>query len=462
MRKFTAARSDFLKSIRWSAFIVGIVAPALMAQTAATIQPLALNDVSWLFPPPVRAQDFSNLISMGDLTAANAQDPAKRDPVWSDAAFQQFLAIAASEAAQVSARNVRIGLPTEAHTKNNWFVAGIRVDAGAPGLSLDIQNAYGRSPQIRLIVQLVTRGANGAPIVNDIAAHLIFDFTILPPDKEAQPGCFQRPKPDLEEFLKIVADLASLRTNLSNGQFGGTKIVTAELPLGVHPGLANSATANGVSQAMKTFLQKHLSDQHLNAMALMALPTGAPEPWMFLSMVKLPAGELPTLPNGGFVPVHGTTLDGQQSTELFQAGGVVLPAPHTNNRNPITCVNSALFQNAGPAIADRRGSSTADLSATPAPSADMVRDILGLIADPARSHFFNTDCVSCHTETRRAMVILKTTSFDGLDSAVLPTDDWVLRNFGWGTFPLAATATRRTAAETADVVKFINGQLLSK
>ncbi len=63
------------------------------------------------------------------------------------------------------------------------------------------------------------------------------------------------------------------------------------------------------------------------------------------------------------------------------------------------------------------------------------------------------------------MSILKMTSFDGLDSAVLPKDDWVLRNFGWATFPgptPAATASRRTAAETAEVVKFINAQLLPK
>jgi hypothetical protein len=184
---------------------------------------------------------------------------------------------------------------------------------------------------------------------------------------------------------------------------------------------------------------------------------------MFLSMLKVPPGAVPTLPNGGFIPVHGPTLDGQQFTELFRFGGAVEPTPHTNNRRPITCVNAALFQNAGPAIAERLGSSTADLAANPPISGAAARDILELIADPARSHFFNTDCVSCHTETRRTMSILKTTSFDGLDPAVLPKDDWVLRNFGWGTFPItAATASRRTAAETAEVVRFINGQLLPK
>jgi hypothetical protein len=447
------------------------------AQTPATVTktaPLSVDDVSWLFPAPTKADDFKNIISLGDLTAPNPLDPTKRDSVWSESTFQQFLAIAGGDAAQVAGANAKIGLPTEARTKSNWFVAGIRIDPGAPGLSQDVRNAFGQSPQIRLIVQPVIRGANGAPVVLDIAAHLIFDFNAAQPDPPPQAGCFPRAKPDMDEFRKILAEIAALRTNLSNGQFGGTKIVTAGLPLGVHPGLANTAAVSSVSQEMKAFLQRHLADRHLNAMALMALPIGAPEPWMFVSMVKLPPGALSAMPNGGFVPVNGPTLDAQQFTELLRFGGAtqpfggaVEPIPHTNNRNTITCVSGALFQNAGPAIADRRGSSTADLRATPSPSTDTIRDILDLIADPGRSHFFNTDCVSCHTETRRAMTLLKMTSFNGLDSSVLPQGDWVLRNFGWAiptrpsTVP-ASTATRRVANETAEVVKFINNLLLTE
>ncbi|WLA46720.1 hypothetical protein QIH80_34055 [Bradyrhizobium elkanii] len=50
---------------------------------------------------------------------------------------------------------------------------------------------------------------------------------------------------------------------------------------------------------------------------------------------------------------------------------------------------------------------------------------------------------------------------------MLPKENWNVRNFGW--FPsflhggaAAATITRRAAAETADVVAFINSQLLNK
>src|SRR5271156_5800825 len=64
--------------------------------------PLSANDVSWLFPAPTKAADFANLIAVRDIPTPNPQDPTKRDPVWPDAVFQQFLAIDASPAAQVA------------------------------------------------------------------------------------------------------------------------------------------------------------------------------------------------------------------------------------------------------------------------------------------------------------------------------------------------------------------------
>lgn len=69
--------------------------------------------VSLLFPAPTRAGDLANLIAVSDLAVPNLQDPTKRDPVWPDDVFQQFLAIAASPAAQVAGTPTRIGLPTE-------------------------------------------------------------------------------------------------------------------------------------------------------------------------------------------------------------------------------------------------------------------------------------------------------------------------------------------------------------
>src|ERR1700680_655978 len=52
-----------------------------VAQTQI-VQPLSANDVSWLFPAPVRVEDFDKLIAIRNLTTQNLQDPTKRDPVW--------------------------------------------------------------------------------------------------------------------------------------------------------------------------------------------------------------------------------------------------------------------------------------------------------------------------------------------------------------------------------------------
>jgi hypothetical protein len=422
--------------------------------------------VSLLFPAPTRPEDFAKLIAVRDLTTQDPRDPAKRDPVWPDAAFQQFVAIAASTAAQVASTQSRIGLPREAQSIDTWFIAGIRIDAGAPGLSNDVRGQFGQSPEIRLIIQPVTRNPDGTPSVHDIAGHLIFDFTRAP-NVPAQADCFRRPLPDLDAFETIVADLAALRTKLSDGQLGANKIMTAGVPLGVQPGLADATTANNVRQEIKSFLERHISAQRLDAMAIAGLPAGAHAPWIFLSMQKVPPGSVPALPNGGFVPVHGPTLDGQQFAQMLESAGTnprVVPTPQTNNLNPITCRNAAVSSSSLP-IAQRTGVSTASLFVTPAPAPDKTKQILDVIVDPNRSHFFNTDCVSCHTETRRAMELLNTKDIPGIDSAALPNGPWAVRNFGWspaakGSFQ--ATVTRRTAAETTAVVTFINSGLLAK
>jgi len=434
---------------------------AALAQTPT--QPLSANDVSWLFPAPKQADDFAKLIAVRDLTAPNPQDPTKRDQILSDAAFQQFIAIAASPATAVAGTTNRIGLPSQAQSIDAWFIAGVRIDAGAPGLSDAVIAQYGQSPQIRLIIQPVIRNADGTPKLLDTAGHLIFGF-IAGADAPAEAGCFPRPKPDLAAFKAIVAELADLRNKLGQGQLGTNKIVTTGVPLGVHPGLLDATTAQNVRQEMKAFLERHLSSQRLGSMAIMALPANAPEPWIFLAMQGVPAGVVPQLPNGGFVPVHGPTLDGQQFAQMLDRAGApkrVVPTPHPNNLNPITCQHAAL-QVAAPPLAARKGSSTADVFADPNISNPSA--ILDLIADPDRSHFFNTDCISCHTETRLGMDRLHITSIAGIDRSVLPNGQWNVRNFGWSPpieGPVQGTVTRRTAAETAAVVNFINARLLA-
>jgi hypothetical protein len=432
------------------------------APAVAPIQlnaPLSANDVSWLFPVPTRAADFANLIAIRDVTTPNPQDPTKRDPVWSDSAFQQFLNIVNGPQAQVAGTNAQVGLPAEARSIDAWFIAGIRIDAGAPGLSSDIHAQYGQLPEIRLIIQPIIKNPDGSPKILDVAGHLIFDFIVLPPDPPASTDCFPRFQADMNAFGPVVADVAALRTKLNNGRLGGRAISTVGVPLGIHPGLSDSVTANSVRNEMLSFLERHLSAQRLGSMAIAGLPDNAPAPWIFLSILGDRAGH--------FGPAHGPTLDGaQQFAQMLNPVGTsprVVPEPHTNNLNPITCKNAAVSAASLP-LAQRNGVSTSAAFATPAPSADRTKQILDTIADPTKSFFFNTDCVSCHTETRRAMDLLKVTEIQGINTAALPNGQWDVRNFGWGEAGKAAmqaTVTRRTVNETLAVVKFINSELLT-
>src|ERR1700730_18024881 len=175
---------------------VAIAAGTAAAQTPS--KPLSANDVSILFPPPKTAADMANLIALSDL-AGPTGSPQR---LWSDEDFAHFLANAENPERPGSPDSGvhRIHLPDGVKNIGAWFVAGIRIDPGAPGLSKDIIAQFGRQPQIRLIVQPVTNGPEGFKF-HDSAGHLIFSFTLNPPDLPLD-GCapFPRSKPDDETF----------------------------------------------------------------------------------------------------------------------------------------------------------------------------------------------------------------------------------------------------------------------
>jgi hypothetical protein len=434
-------------------------APATPVATIQANAPLSANDLSLLFPVPTRAADFANLIAVRDIVTPNPQDPSKHDPVWSDSAFQQYMTIVNGPQAQAGA-SAQISLPAEARNPEAWFVAGIRVDAGAPGLSNDIHAQYGQLPEIRLIIQPIIKNPDGSPKVLDIAGHLIFDFITLPPDPPPAADCFPRFQPDMASFTPVITDIADIRTRLNNGQIASHAVSTAGLPLGVHPGLADPATAKALRDELLAFLEKHLAAQRLGSMAVAGLPANAPAPWIFLSIL----GDR----QGHFGPAHGPTLDGVQFAQMLTPAGSpgprVVPEPHTNNLNPITCKNAAVSATSLP-VAQRNGAATSTAFASPAPSADQTKQILDTVADPTKSFFFNTDCISCHTETRRTMDLLKVTTIPGINTAALPNGQWDVRNFGWGDAGRAgmqATVTRRTANETSAVVAFVNSEIIAK
>jgi hypothetical protein len=435
----------FIRQLCLSGLTAAVFA-ASVATCDAAATALSDNDVSWLFPAPHSTADLANLIAMKDL-----KDPNGRQ-VWSPATFQAFVTLAEADSF-VSETNSRIGLPTDApdaHTIDAWFVAGVRFDPGAPGLSKPIADQFGQLPEIRLIVQPVSITGTSVK-VNDYAAHLIFDF-VRGADKPVQPGCGPHFVPDTDAFNSILNDIVALRDRLASGAVGGTPVVTAG-QLGVHPAFSTAATAAAVVPEMKKILEDHLSPERLDAMSVVGTPSNAPAPWMFLSMLAPPGSP--------FGPVPSPTLDGTHfALALDHPEGAplrVLPRPFTNNGVVATCRSGASPIPLPMTI--RHGVSTADLFPQNPVSPDEVLAVTATIADPERSHFFNTDCASCHTETR--LLSHQNINPIRLDPNVLPTGDWVVRNFGWsptGKRPAQATATRRTEMETHAIVEVLNAQ----
>lgn len=420
------------------------------AAAQAAPKPLSGNDVSILFPIPKSQGDLANLIALSDLTGPSGAPEKSR--LWSEKDFARFLEIAESPVGAVAGSQSRIGLPLGVKQIDAWFIAGIRFDPGAPGLSKSIIEKLGQQPQIRFVAQPVTKNANGSIVVHDIAAHLIFSFSVLPPKAGESPGCLPRSIPDETAFKAVVRDVAALRDQLAAGAFKQVKVQTTG-PLNVHPGL-KGRTAAPFKNALKALLEKHLAPPRLTSMAIMGLHE--PEPWIFVAMQKVEA------PPGSeqfiFVPAPSPTLDGKQFAQMlnFRGGRIVQPAPATNNQNDITCRHAA-FQPPFPKE-ERKGVATADFFNGTLDAAK-VKTIIDIIADPVKSHFFNTDCVSCHTDTRQGMRLLRGFTVPGVATEALPKDDWNVRNFGWFDRP---TITRRTATETAEVVNFINKELLGR
>jgi hypothetical protein len=414
------------------------------AGAAGALPPLEPADISWLWPVPETVADLGRIHTIDSLAANGGQ------PVWSDANFAEFIQTAKASA-KVGSNAADI--PSEFETRANWRIVSFRVDPSAPGGHADVRAKLGETPQIRLILQPVTTSGQEV-VVHDVAAHVVFSFLKGGPT----------PEPDRDAFGKVIEDLRKLKQLCEEGG-----APTKGLPLGIHPGLAKPVA--GLDAAVAKFLKTHLSADRLTALAIMGID--GPEPWIFLAMAKFPPGATKFGPVA-FLPAQMLTMRTNPPS--------VVPQPVVTNRLPISAQRVQL------SIPDveRRGVATAilfkpglDLNAAAVvgsgpggPLTDpqlKVRDIADLIANPEKAHFFNTDCVSCHTETRRRMRLgLATGQFayrvngkvPEVAQAVLPKDDWNVRNFGWfpphpflGGGPAVATVTQRTANETAEAAK---------
>jgi hypothetical protein len=427
-----------------------------------TAKRLDVNDVSILFPLPTSPGDVDRLITIKDIKSiSNAA-------VFPEADFRQIIALAESPASKIEDK--RIGLEESIRSFSSWKVAGIRFDPTAPGASEEIRSQFGSRPQIRVILQPVTNENNNVT-VQDVTIHIIYDYiSQILPEKE---GSVAKAVPDIQKVKAIVDDLLRLKKLFEDAG------VNTNGPLSVHPGLLSPKTKNTFPQEIAAFLTKHLDASDFTGAAIMGLNDGGPEPWIFLSMNRATSNDsFKPLPGPGLGPV-GLTSKAAQMINFSGDTSIVLPAPSTTNINAIS--NSLVVP-----TSERRGISTAvlfteeELSAFAPTGVDasgkIVRDkqltnadIPDWIANPDKSHFFNTDCISCHTETtRREILSIKpspvafkpSNGISGLDPLMKSSNRWNVRNFGW--FESNATITQRTANETAEVVDFINTTILGR
>lgn len=437
MQRIHSLRLTFL----WLLSVV--MASSIQSTSASENMQFDTNDVSFLFPLPTTAEQVSQLIGLADSL---------------DDAGQTLLSQGLFDEVIAAARSVRVNDPVSSETVvidsvdgffgqlGSWKIAGIRIDPSAPGCSESIRSQFGSQPQIRLVCQPVLVEDGQLQEVADVSMHLVFDF-----------GPNPRPpfQPDQAAFQAIVNDLVALKLALR-----AAGVETAGKSLGVHPGFVVPEAK--LASRLRDFLKKHLPAGHLRAIAFMGLQM--PEPWLFFALGLGPDGKFHNV-TGRHASLTGTAA---------QVIGFITPSPvfPVPNNNQL-----------GPANGSHRvGVSTAQLLAPgnmdnpagtePEHAGLQLKHIPDLIAHPEKSHFFTTDCVSCHTEStlRRnrlngqltELAFTPPAGISGGDPAALPRSRWNVRNFGWGPegSGMKATVTMRTVNESAESAAFINSQYL--
>ncbi|QDU75057.1 hypothetical protein Pan97_20780 [Bremerella volcania] len=453
---------------------LGLIASLGVTASAQSPQ-LDSCDATWLWPVPTNAAEADRLIDMDELKAEDGS------AVLSDQSFADLLAAVDSGAASVSTgsnQSSKIELSSALRERGNWKIAGMRIDATAPGGHGDIRAVYGELPQIRLILQPVT--VNGMNCkVHDFAMHVVYSF----PKPNTRPS-----EPDEPKFREILDDFLALKKKCEDAG-----VMTTGAKLGIHPGLKNNAI-DGLTDDVQAMLKKYLHDHRLSALAIMGLDP--PEPWIFMSLFR------PQGPGTNFVvfpipvfndPSATDDADKRKTAQMltFRATPHILPVAQTDNLSPIAhnpnlgnlfqvplherkgVSMSEFFSNNFAADLDAPAKAGVAADGSPILDAQMKnKDIPDYIANPTKCHFFNTDCLSCHVESqRREKFNLAPSSFAfewpagiaELDPGVKQTTQWNVRNLGW--FPrggsVAPTISQRTANETAEAVSYINEKYLA-
>lgn len=438
---------------------IGIALLAITAMTlgidveAADEAKFDVNDVSFLFRASKTPGDLAKLIS--------ATEASSDGTLWPKDVFDKMMEAAKKAQVTVPTSSVvrKVSVKPEFEIPANWKVVGIRVDPVAPGANPEVQKAspLGVMPQIRLILQPVVD--TGMKIkIHDVTAHLVFFL-----DNSAPKGEAVKEGSRNASFESVVADLKALKAYLK------TKGIETAGPLTIHPGLADP----DFSGKLKEFLKKHCTAARLRAVAYMGLDGS--EPWIFFNIVKSPAGWV-SAPHLSFGQQQPQTEKAQMLT--FRDTPNVLPVPATKTFGASGGVSTARLFNIPPNV-----DAAAFPTATAAPLNQVkVKDVAEIIANPNMSHFFNTDCVSCHTESNLrvnvpgslapnagAFGFKRPAGISGPDLGLLPKagfpSSWNVRNFGW--FPLAVagtpmeTVTWRAANEAAESAEYINHNYLT-
>lgn len=377
-----------------------------------------MNDISLLLPVPSDGAGIKHLVSAATVLDSGAS-------LWPEESFKSVL-----DAALKSSVKGSLGKPHSIEFRNpqdlnfrkreNRKMEAFRID-------LNAAPSLGTIPQIRLVMQPVGM-KSGNVHAFDYAAHLVFNFVANP----SPPS-----KPDLPKFRAIIADLVALKTELADG----SPAITADGVLPVHPGYA-SPKFDG---KMRDFLSKHVALGDPALVPFMGVDMPQADTWMFFNIDS--GATVPSPLEGGF-PKH--------------SAAPVLPSPRNTNINKTQGASTrVLFSILSPE--KLKAPAIAGLDKP------LIEDIPNFTANPNRSNVSSTDCVSCHSETtRRTLLKLTTKSFafpipagvGNVSPAVLPSNNWNFRNFGWFNRTVLegpkAFATMRTGNETANALEFMH------
>lgn len=395
-----------------------------------------VNDIAFMFPVPSRSADLADLISVADLRSSK-----DNMPIFPESDFRKLVELSESSVSVVGSR--RIKFKESAKVYSAWKIAGLRYDPIAT------------IPQVRLIVQPVEE-ENGSVTVLEETFHLVFMFP---------PGIPTDVKPEDNPLLRTALDdLIKVR------QFCYDAGVVTRGQLDVHPCLEKKV--KGFSKQITQFLESNLHVSQMNAGAIMGLHDGGPEPWILIAYFRGQDGNFSALPSPGL----GGESDPPRMAQMlsFLPGDKTLePAITNTNRSTgpdrrLGVSIEDLFE-ANPRLDDFATIGVDENGKKILDTEIRNRDIPDFIANPKFAEFFNTDCITCHSEaTRRAILKLPESKFaykqpegiSGFDPKDSPDDRRNLRQFGW--FHTEISITPRTSNESSEMAKYINEHFFNK